>query len=323
MVLKILAIAALVLRRAAVRSGGRPHAARSQSGVDFDCRRDRRGDDAGHVLLRRLADGELRCRRDARSAARPRARAAARRGGRRSCSTPPSPSSACMRSGRPALPSPRRRRATSCGSLSGGRGATFIALGIAISALGFLSQGMLTAPRVYFAMAEDGLFFRSVAGSAQRTRVPVVAIVLQGVAAAVIAMSGTYGQILSYVVSVDFIFFGLTGAALFVFRRRDPARASVSRCRATRYDRLLRPRLLDGGGRTTATGRWRMKRLNSPRPTSASAVAAPPAGRSGRWRADGGFYESAKPQVPAAFAPAARQPAPAPTRQNCRRRCAT
>jgi APA family basic amino acid/polyamine antiporter len=105
----------------------------------------------------------------------------------------------------------------------GERGATIIALGIAISTLGFLSQGMLTAPRVYFAMAEDGLFFRRVAEVSAATRVPVVAIILQGVAAAVIALSGTYGQILSYVVSVDFIFFGLTGAALFVFRRRDSA----------------------------------------------------------------------------------------------------
>ena len=104
----------------------------------------------------------------------------------------------------------------------GDKGASFIAIGIAISALGFLSQGMLTAPRVYFAMAEDGLFFRRVAEVSARTRVPVVAIVLQGVAAAVIALSGTFGQILSYVVSVDFIFFGLTGAALFVFRNRDP-----------------------------------------------------------------------------------------------------
>ncbi|HEY6047605.1 MAG TPA: amino acid permease [Sphingomicrobium sp.] len=104
----------------------------------------------------------------------------------------------------------------------GDKGASFIAIGIAISALGFLSQGMLTAPRVYFAMAEDGLFFRSVATVNAKTRVPVVAIALQGVAAAVIAISGTFGQILSYVVSVDFIFFGLTGAALFVFRRRDP-----------------------------------------------------------------------------------------------------
>jgi APA family basic amino acid/polyamine antiporter len=104
----------------------------------------------------------------------------------------------------------------------GEKGATFIAIGVAISTLGFLSQGMLTAPRVYFAMAEDRLFFDSVAKVSPKTRVPIVAIVLQGAAAAIIAVSGTFGQILSYVVSVDFIFFGLTGAALFVFRRRDP-----------------------------------------------------------------------------------------------------
>jgi APA family basic amino acid/polyamine antiporter len=111
----------------------------------------------------------------------------------------------------------------------GEKGATFIAIGIAISALGFLSQGMLTAPRVYFAMAEDGLFFRRVAQVSPRTQVPVIAIVVQGFAAAVIAISGTFGQILSYVVSVDFIFFGLTGAALFVFRRRDPDQAVAFR----------------------------------------------------------------------------------------------
>jgi APA family basic amino acid/polyamine antiporter len=108
----------------------------------------------------------------------------------------------------------------------GNRGALFIALAISVSTLGFLSQGMLTAPRVYFAMAEDGLFFRGVARLSASTRVPVVAIALQGLAAAVIALSGTYGQILSYVVSVDFIFFGLTGAALFVFRRRDRERGT-------------------------------------------------------------------------------------------------
>ena len=103
----------------------------------------------------------------------------------------------------------------------GDTGATLIALGIAISALGFLSQGMLTTPRVYFAMAEDGLFFRAVAAVNARTHAPVIAILLQGAAAIVIALSGSYGQILSYVVSVDFIWFGLTGAALFVFRRRE------------------------------------------------------------------------------------------------------
>ncbi|MBV8517012.1 MAG: amino acid permease [Acidobacteria bacterium] len=102
----------------------------------------------------------------------------------------------------------------------GERGATLIAAGIAVSTLGFLSQGMLTAPRVYYAMAEDRLFFRAIGRVHPTTRVPVMAIALQGVVAIVIALSGTYEQILSYVVSVDFIFFGLTGAALFVFRRR-------------------------------------------------------------------------------------------------------
>jgi len=102
----------------------------------------------------------------------------------------------------------------------GQRGATLIAAGIAISTLGFLSQGMLTAPRVYYAMAEDGVFFKAVARVHPVTRVPMLAIALQGLAAIAIALSGTYEQILGYVVSVDFIFFGLTGVALFVFRRR-------------------------------------------------------------------------------------------------------
>jgi len=79
---------------------------------------------------------------------------------------------------------------------------------------------VLTAPRVYFAMAENGLFFRVVAWLHPRTRVPVVAIVLQGLLAAVIALSGRYEQILNYVVSVDFIAMGLTAATLFVHRRR-------------------------------------------------------------------------------------------------------
>jgi basic amino acid/polyamine antiporter, APA family len=107
-------------------------------------------------------------------------------------------------------------------------GAILIAAGIAISTLGFLSQAILTAPRVYFAMAKDKVFFRGVAWVHPRTRVPVVAIVLQGVWAAVIALSGRYDQILNYVVSTDFIFFGLTAACLFVFRRRQ-ARGKLKR----------------------------------------------------------------------------------------------
>jgi len=105
----------------------------------------------------------------------------------------------------------------------GERGAEFLAVGIAVSTLGFLSQGILTAPRVYYAMARDGLFFERVGWLSPRTGAPVVAIVLQGVFATVIALSGRYEQILNYVVSVDFISFALTAAALFVFRGRDAA----------------------------------------------------------------------------------------------------
>lgn len=105
----------------------------------------------------------------------------------------------------------------------GESGARFIAIGIAISTLGFLSQGMLTAPRVYFAMANDGVFFRSVAWISPRTAAPITAIALQGVVAIIIAASGRYEQILNYVTSVDFILFGMTGIALLVFRRRQPA----------------------------------------------------------------------------------------------------
>jgi len=102
----------------------------------------------------------------------------------------------------------------------GETGAKLIAIGIAISTLGFLSQSMLTAPRVYFAMAADGLFFKGVDYVSPRTHVPVVAIALQGLLTIVIALSGTFEQILNYVVSVDFIAYGLTATCLFVFRRR-------------------------------------------------------------------------------------------------------
>ena len=102
----------------------------------------------------------------------------------------------------------------------GNSGARLIALGIVVSTLGFLSQSVLTAPRVYFAMARDGLFFRSVATVNRRTHVPVLAIILQSAWTIVVALSGRYEQILNYVVSMDFLFFGLTGASLFVLRTR-------------------------------------------------------------------------------------------------------
>ncbi|HET9155100.1 MAG TPA: amino acid permease [Myxococcaceae bacterium] len=103
----------------------------------------------------------------------------------------------------------------------GERGATFIALGIAVSTLGFLSQSLLTMPRVYFAMAADGLFFRSVARVWPRTHAPVVAIVVLASSSIAVALTGRYDQILGYVVFADWVFFGLSAASLFVLRSRN------------------------------------------------------------------------------------------------------
>ena len=111
----------------------------------------------------------------------------------------------------------------------GPNGARLIAAGIAISTVGFLSQGMLTAPRVYYAMARDGLFFERVGWLDPRTRAPTFAIAMQGAWAMVIVLSGRYEQILNYVVAIDALFFGLTGAALIVFRRRERRAAAVAR----------------------------------------------------------------------------------------------
>jgi APA family basic amino acid/polyamine antiporter len=105
----------------------------------------------------------------------------------------------------------------------GDTGARVLALGVAASTLGFLSQSMLTAPRVYWAMARDGLFFRSVGRVHPRTHAPWVAVALQGAAATAMALTGEYGRILDTVVSADWIFFGLSGAALFALRARDEA----------------------------------------------------------------------------------------------------
>ena len=109
----------------------------------------------------------------------------------------------------------------------GNAGSTIIACGIAVSTLGFLTQGILTAPRVYFAMAEDRAFFRSVAWVHPVTRVPVIAIVLQSFWTMVIMLTGRYEQILNYVVAMDWVFFGLSAGCLFVFRRRHLGQADA------------------------------------------------------------------------------------------------
>ena len=105
--------------------------------------------------------------------------------------------------------------------VAGERGRRLIAAGIAASTFGFLDLVILVSPRVYQAMARDGLFFASFARLHPRFRTPVTAIVFQAIVAAALSLTGSYGQLLDGVVFADWIFFGTTALTLIVFRRRD------------------------------------------------------------------------------------------------------
>ena len=105
----------------------------------------------------------------------------------------------------------------------GQAGAGFVAGAIFISTFGTTGIYTLTAPRIYFAMAADGLFFRSVARIHPRYQTPVVAIALQSVwAILLIVLWGTFESLISYVVFTDWIFFGLAAFSVILFRRRAP-----------------------------------------------------------------------------------------------------
>ena len=106
--------------------------------------------------------------------------------------------------------------------LFGTTGNFLITLGIAVSTFGFLNLTMLAPTRVYYAMARDGLFPERVARLHPKYDTPSVAIVIQSVWAVVLVTTGSYAQLVDYVVSADWFFFGLAGASLFVFRKKIP-----------------------------------------------------------------------------------------------------
>ena len=110
-------------------------------------------------------------------------------------------------------------------AVMGPTGATLIALGIAVSTLGFLNLAILAAPRVYQTMAADGVFFGRAAALHPTFRAPTAALVLQAAWAILLVATRTYGQLLDYVVFGDWIFFGLVGASVFVYRRAHPPAA--------------------------------------------------------------------------------------------------
>jgi APA family basic amino acid/polyamine antiporter len=102
----------------------------------------------------------------------------------------------------------------------GKTGGTLVGIGISISALGLLSQAVLAAPRVLYAMAGDGLLFEAVSRVHSRTHAPVAAIVMQSVMTMIVAVIGRYDQILNYVIAIETVFLGLNAVCVFTLRRR-------------------------------------------------------------------------------------------------------
>jgi len=108
----------------------------------------------------------------------------------------------------------------------GPAGGKVIAAGIAVSTFGFLNLVILVTPRVLQAMAADGVFFARLAILHPVHRTPAAAIVALAGCAALLTLSKTFGQLVDYVTFGDWIFFGLTVAGLFIYRRREPGAGS-------------------------------------------------------------------------------------------------
>jgi APA family basic amino acid/polyamine antiporter len=112
--------------------------------------------------------------------------------------------------------------ATAVGSAFGPTAAKLIAVAILISIFSAANGLVLTAPRVFFAMARDGLFFHQLARVDARFGTPALSIVAMSAWAMLLALSGTFDQLLTYVVFTGWLFYALGAAAIFSYRRRQP-----------------------------------------------------------------------------------------------------
>lgn len=114
--------------------------------------------------------------------------------------------------------------AAALGVVAGPSWARLVALAIAISILGALNGAILTASRVYYAMARDGVFFRKLAEVHPRFETPAFAIIAGSSWSAILAASGTFQQLFTYTIFTGWMFYGLAAASIFVYRRRWPDR---------------------------------------------------------------------------------------------------
>ncbi len=108
--------------------------------------------------------------------------------------------------------------------------ARWLAILIAISCFGAMASCIMSGARVYYAMAEDRVFFRSLARVSPRWHTPVISLALQGVWSAALALSGRYDQLFTYVMFMMVLSYVLTVVALFVLRRKMPDAERPYRC---------------------------------------------------------------------------------------------
>ena len=101
-----------------------------------------------------------------------------------------------------------------------------VTLAILISMFSAAHSIIMTAPRVYYAMAKDGLFFHRLAEVHPRFGTPAFAIAATALWASVLAASGTFEQLLTYVVFVGWSFYALAAASIFVYRKREKAKSA-------------------------------------------------------------------------------------------------
>ncbi|HVB34344.1 MAG TPA: amino acid permease [Patescibacteria group bacterium] len=106
--------------------------------------------------------------------------------------------------------------------VAGSRAAAWITLAMVVCALGTLNSSILSGARVDYAMARDGLFFRVARGIHPRFRTPANALIFQGCLAAVLALTGTFEDLFSLFIFVQWIFYGLATASMMRLRRKEP-----------------------------------------------------------------------------------------------------
>lgn len=95
-------------------------------------------------------------------------------------------------------------------------------VGLMLSSIGTLHTSILTGARVPYAMAKDGLMFESFGRLSEGTRVPVIALIFQGIWAAILALSGSFDTLTDYVIFGSWIFYALVTSSVFVFRKKFP-----------------------------------------------------------------------------------------------------